>query len=147
MWEVFDEPYKTVEKQDTRPTIEPNFQARAATKEDDLMLWEGGPKKLVPTKKTLLHNTKYFPGIPQHVIQKTFQSTTQYSQIEGIMGSVVQSRIRAPNPALNIPRHRNQNRCRIWTIFGSNCHQWLYMCNCVYWKEVLFQSDSPKWTF
>jgi hypothetical protein len=47
---------------------------------------------------------------PKHLksIQKTFQSTTQVGHIRGIMGSVVPSKIRAPNLALNVPRRNKE---------------------------------------
>mgnify|MGYP006344144157 FL=1 len=69
-----------------------------------LQIWEGGPKKLRPTPKTLHRISRYFPGFPLKVIQKTFEATTQYGRIGAIPGYAIRARIKAPNPALNIPR-------------------------------------------
>jgi hypothetical protein len=118
---AIDNPQGIDEDPGVDKTINSNFPVGAATEDQASKLWEGGPKKLVPTKKMLLHLSKYFPGVPQHVIQKTFQSTKQYRRIGGIMGSVVRSRIRAPNPALNVPRRNEEVGTN--TIYGPHMDQ------------------------
>ncbi len=79
-------------------------------------VWEGGPKRLRPNKKTLEKLAKYFPGIPIEVIKKTFECTTQYGRIGAIPGFTIRSRIRSPNPALNVPRR--QESVATDTIYG-----------------------------
>jgi hypothetical protein len=70
--EVFDDIQGTPREHGVKQETDSNFPARMATEDNKSKLWEGGPRKTAPMKKTLLHLSKYFPGVLHHVIQKTF---------------------------------------------------------------------------
>ena len=91
------------------PTIVLGYNNPAKTSEADpgSGVWEGGHKKLKPQPKTLRKLERYFPGIPTETIKRTFEATTQYGRIGAVTGTAIRSRIKAPNPALNVPR-RNE---------------------------------------
>ena len=100
---IFEEPSEEEEE----PVVVLDYNNPAKTSDADpkaLQIWEGGPKKLRPTPKTLHRISRYFPGFPLKVIQKTFEATTQYGRIGAIPGYAIRARIKAPNPALNVPR-------------------------------------------
>ena len=53
------------------------------------------------------------------MIQKTFENTTQLGRLGAVKGLKLWKRIKAPNPALNIPR-RNEP-VAMDTIYGPGC--------------------------
>ena len=57
-----------------------------------------------PSKINYEEYAWFFPGASLESIKRTFQSTTQFGCIGAAPGLTTKSRIKAPNPALNVPR-------------------------------------------
>ncbi len=63
-----------------------------------------GPKFVEPSKINYEEYARFFPGASLESIKRTFQATTQFGRIGAAPGLTTKSRIKAPNPALNVPR-------------------------------------------
>ena len=65
------------------------------------------PRVVKPTKENYDLYARHFPGTSLEAIQRTFQATTQYGTRGITPGFHMKHRLKAPNPALTIPR-RNE---------------------------------------
>ena len=65
------------------------------------------PIETSASKKGFDQYMRYFPGSNEKTIKKTFEATTQYGRKGSVGGLTLQRTIKAPNPALNVPR-RNE---------------------------------------
>ena len=63
-----------------------------------------GPKFVEPSKINYEEYARFFPGASLESIKRTFQAMTQFGRIGAAPGLTTKSRIKAPNPALNVPR-------------------------------------------
>jgi hypothetical protein len=75
-----------------------------------------GPLIIEPNEENYKFYARHFPGISLESIKRTFKATTQYGRKGAFPGIHMKHRIKAPNPALNIPR-RNEDVATD-TIYG-----------------------------
>ena len=67
----------------------------------------GGPLIGEPANINYAKYAKYFCGVPELVIKKTLENTTQLGRIGAVKGLKLWKRHKAPNPAMNVSR-RNE---------------------------------------
>ena len=70
-------------------------------------MWKRNPRHLEPKKKNPKDYGKFFLGIPADTVKRTFEATTQLGRMQGNTKHWLRRQIKAPNPALNVPR-RNE---------------------------------------
>ena len=66
-----------------------------------------GPLIVEPNEENYKFYARHFPGISLESTKRTFKATTQYGRKGAFPGLHMKHRIKAPNPALNVPR-RNE---------------------------------------
>ena len=91
---------------DHSPRTDYNNPARS-TLQNEKREAHGGPLVGKPSEIQYEKFAKFFGGVPETTIEKTFQNTTQLGRIGAVKGLKLWKRHKAPNPALNVGR-RNE---------------------------------------
>jgi hypothetical protein len=101
---VAPEGFRSDEGQELRTDYNNPAKTDATAEEKDERRGSHGPRYLRPTKRNYEEYARFFPGIGLENIKATFEATTQYASKGAIPGISIKSRIKSPNPVLNIPR-------------------------------------------
>ena len=107
-----------VDSEDDKETTSPKYNNRARSHTG----LEHPPKSCkLPTDPTKAADVgpykRFFPGVTDETIKKTFQATTQYGSKGAVQGTTLRNKHVSPNPILNIPRQ--QEDVATDTIYGS----------------------------
>ena len=89
---------------DGEPRTDYNNKAKTTTQNEERVV---GPYLGKPSSIDYGDYARHFGGVPEEVIRKTFQNTTQLGRLGAIRGLKLWRHLKSPNPALSIFR-RNE---------------------------------------